>query len=182
MRQSPKFNNSFIIDCRSYMSLLLIHRIPHSAYQLSIKNRYQIKYLKLIFICLVTSTTPFELATISMGITYNNTVKGKGTLKAAWVSSSSELTNLAQLPTVLNTSTVGVIKIPGRTPPGAGNGSIISNITPGTKIGRLRLTNSTKFTSGQTYEFCLDIGSTISNINRCLCFQSKCKPNNDRFI
>jgi hypothetical protein len=106
-----------------------------------------------------TGTTPFELATISMGITYNNAIKGKGTLKATWVSSSCQLSNLAELPNVLNTSTPGVIKIPGRTPPGAGNGSLISNTTLGTKIGRLRLTNSIKFTPGQQMNFAWTSGA-----------------------
>jgi hypothetical protein len=32
-----------------------------------------------------------------------------------------------------------------RKPPGYGNGSIISNKAPGTKIGRLRLTNSVNY-------------------------------------
>jgi len=53
----------------------------------------------------------------------------------------------------MNTSTAGVIKIAGKSPPGTGKGSIISNIIPGTKIGRLRLTNSTRFASGQQMNF-----------------------------
>lgn len=96
-----------------------------------------------------TSSAPFELATISMGISYNSYITGRGKLTASWVSSSSQLSNLSQLPTILNTTVSGYIKIPGKTPPGSGKGSIISNSSPGTKIGRLRLTNSTKFKSGQ---------------------------------
>jgi len=96
-----------------------------------------------------TSTTPIELATISLGISFNNAITSRGTLTACWVQSSSQLTNLSELPTALNTATAGVIKIAGKIPPGAGNGSIISNISPGTKIGRLRLTNNTKFAPGK---------------------------------
>jgi hypothetical protein len=63
------------------------------------------------------------------------------------------LLNQSELPTALNTSTAGVIKIAGKIPPVAGSGSIISNISPGTKIGRLRLTNSSRFASGQQMNF-----------------------------
>ena len=104
-------------------------------------------------IYILSTSTPIELATFSLGISYNNGIKGKGTLKPSWVSSSSQLSNKSELPTALNTSTAGVIKIAGKIPPGAGSGSIISNISPGTKIGRLRLTNSTRFASGQQMNF-----------------------------
>lgn len=100
-----------------------------------------------------TSSTPIELATMSLGISYNNAIKGRGTLIASWVTSSSQLTNQSELPTAINTATAGIIKIAGRIPPGAGNGSIISNISPGTKIGRLQLTNSTKFSPNKQMSF-----------------------------
>jgi hypothetical protein len=130
-------------------------------FNLTFTNQKQVsnKIFEVDIYLLSTAPTPFELATISLGLTYNNAVKGRGTLKATWVSSSSQLTNLAEQPTILNTATPGVIKIPGKTPPGAGNGSIISNISPGSKIGRLRLTNSTKFTSGQLWNLAWTAGA-----------------------
>jgi hypothetical protein len=120
-------------------------------FSLTFANQKQVtnKIIEVDIYLLSTGSTPFELATITMGFTYNNAIKGRGTLKATWVQSSSQLSNLIELPTILNSTTAGVVKIPGKTPAGAGNGSIISNISPGTKIGRLRLTNSTKFASGQ---------------------------------
>jgi hypothetical protein len=99
-----------------------------------------------------TSTT-IELATFSLGISFNNAIVGRGKLTPSWVSSSSQLTNQTELPTALSTATAGVIKIAGKIPPGAGSGSIISNIAPGTKIGRLRLTNSQRFASGKQMNF-----------------------------
>jgi hypothetical protein len=102
---------------------------------------------------ILSTSAPFELATFSLGISFNNAIKGKGILKPTWVPSSSQLSNQSELPTALNASTAGVIKIAGKIPPGAGSGSIITNISPGTKIGRLRLTNSTRFASGQQMNF-----------------------------
>jgi Secretion system C-terminal sorting domain len=104
-------------------------------------------------IYMLSTSAPIELATFSLGISFNNAIKGNGTLMPSWVPSSSQLSNLAELPTALNTSTAGVIKIAGKIPPGAGSGSIISNISPGTKIGRLQLTNSSDFVSGQQMNF-----------------------------
>jgi hypothetical protein len=106
-----------------------------------------------IDIYMQSTTTPFELATFSLGISFNNAIAGRGKLTPSWVSSSSQLTNQAELPTALNTATAGIIKIAGKIPPGAGSGSIISNVSPGTKIGRLRLTNSQRFASGKSMNF-----------------------------
>lgn len=102
---------------------------------------------------LQSTSSPFELATLSLGISFYNAIKGQGTLNPTWVPSSSQLSNQSELPAALNASTAGVIKIAGKIPSGAGSGSIISNISPGTKIGRLRLTNSTRFASGPPLNF-----------------------------
>jgi hypothetical protein len=99
---------------------------------------------------LSTDTAKIEIASITLGFTIDNSPLNGGTLTASWVPGSNELTNTTQIPTTFNTSAVSnglrVIKIAGKIPPGSGNGSMISNISPGTRIGRLRLGNSTLFT------------------------------------
>jgi hypothetical protein len=100
-----------------------------------------------------TDVAPIELASFGMGLTINNSALNGGTLTATWVPGSSQLTNTAQIPTSLLTSTTSgtgdnalrIIRIVGKVPPGAGNGSMLSNVAPGTKIGRLRLTNTVDF-------------------------------------
>jgi hypothetical protein len=100
-----------------------------------------------------TDTGSIQLATFGMGLTINNSALNGGTLTATWVPGSSELTNTSQIPTSLLTSTTSgtgdnalrVIRIVGKVPPGVGNGSMISILAPGTKIGRLRLTNTVDF-------------------------------------
>jgi len=97
-----------------------------------------------------TDANPIELAAITMGFSINNNALNGGTLTASFVPGSSQLSNTAEIPTSFNTATtngtgasqIRVVKINGKTPPGAGSGSQLSNVAPGTKIARLRLTNS----------------------------------------
>ncbi|MDR3610052.1 MAG: T9SS type A sorting domain-containing protein [Ignavibacteriaceae bacterium] len=97
-----------------------------------------------------TDAAPIELANFGMGLTINDNALNGGTVTASWVPGSSQLTNTNQIPYSFNTLTISgtgsnalrVIKIVGTAPSGAGNGSMISNVPPGTRIGRLRLTNT----------------------------------------
>jgi hypothetical protein len=103
---------------------------------------------------LSTATDPFELATVGQGLVFNLAAANGGTVTATWVPGSSMLTNTAEIPTsllinttvVVGTTTNRLIRIVGKTPPGTGAGSMISNVAPGTKLGRLRLTNTADWT------------------------------------
>jgi hypothetical protein len=103
---------------------------------------------------LSTSGSPIELATVGQGLLFNLSAANGGTVTTSWVAGSSQLTNTAQIPTsllinttvVVNTITYRLIRIVGKTPPGAGTGSMISEVAPGTKLGRLRLTNTVDWT------------------------------------
>ena len=97
-----------------------------------------------------TGGTAFELASFQGGFTFNNAIKGAGVLTASWVPGSNDpaLVTSGQVNTFTSgsTSTAGVIKIaPKLAAGGAGSGAVISNVAPGTRIGRLRLTNSVPF-------------------------------------
>ncbi|MDR3665261.1 MAG: T9SS type A sorting domain-containing protein [Ignavibacteriaceae bacterium] len=122
---------------------------------------------------------PIQLAALSMGFTINNSVVNGGTLVASYVPGSSQLTNTAQINNVFNATSVSgalrVIKIAGNTPPGAGNGSMISNVAPGTKIGRLRLTSDVGFATGSlmniAWEFTLyatKVNAYVGTVNTLL--------------
>jgi hypothetical protein len=95
-----------------------------------------------------TGTVPIELASLSLGFTINNDAIIEDNVEAAWAG-STELTNQSQLPITFNTNiilgTTRVINITGGTQPAAGNGSIISSIYPGTKIGTIDLLNMAPF-------------------------------------
>jgi hypothetical protein len=98
------------------------------------------------------TTTTLELAGVNFGFLYNPAVQDTGIITVSWVPNSSELTNPAQLPknfraaiATKDSAEVGIIIVGPRLPVGYGNGSIISNIGLGTRIGRLRLTNNINF-------------------------------------
>ena len=93
-----------------------------------------------------TGTDEFQLFGAQIGITYNPAIRGTGTFTATWVIGSSQL-NAAQAPSAGNTATSGLIKIAARTVTNFGDGTVISNIAPGTKVGRLRLTGQNNFNS-----------------------------------
>jgi hypothetical protein len=115
-----------------------------------------------------TGTTDFELAGWQGGFTYNDAIKNGGTLTAAWVPGSPDpaLVASGQVNNSFNTATDGVIKIASKVPPGAGNGAIISNVAPGTRMGRLRLKNSTAFlTQKATITWCFSVSIYPTNVN-----------------
>ncbi|MBI5021905.1 MAG: T9SS type A sorting domain-containing protein [Ignavibacteriales bacterium] len=88
-----------------------------------------------------TGITELELATISPIMRFNTAISS-GTLTFTINTGSSQL-NSSQQPTSL--SIVGnELQIAPRTPPGVGNGTIIST-PPGLRIGRFRITSSVAF-------------------------------------
>lgn len=97
---------------------------------------------------LQTGSTPLEYAAGQFGILVNPQIKNGGVITASIVAGSSDpaLVATSQNPiSITFTSTQNCIKIAGRMPPGTGFGAIISNISPGTKVCRVRLTNTVAF-------------------------------------
>lgn len=94
-----------------------------------------------------TGTTPLELADLQLGIIINPGVKNGGTITASYVPGSSGL-NTAQTPSDANFSfddPSNSIIMAGNTPPGAGLGTVISDVSSGTRVARIRLRNSNPF-------------------------------------
>jgi hypothetical protein len=114
-----------------------------------------------------TSTSPFELSLCQIGLTYNNAVKGTGTMTASWVAGSNDPAIVAagQTPTlVLATNVAGYIKMAGHLASGGiGTGTKIP--TSPIKVGRLKLVNTVPFLN--TVDFSLNwsfAGSYITKI------------------
>jgi len=106
---------------------------------------------------------PMEMASYQAGVTLNPAIYGAGTLTATIVAGTSTLTNAAQVPTVVTyTASATIVKLAGKSPPGAGSGSIISQVSPGTRIIRLRLTNTVPFTANTTPNFYFAPSTAIS--------------------
>ncbi|MDP2336713.1 MAG: hypothetical protein Q8N05_09725 [Bacteroidota bacterium] len=94
-----------------------------------------------------TGSTPFELANIQFGIVINAGVRNGGTISVSLVAASSGL-NAAQTPTPLKLTfdaTKNCILMSPMANPGTGLGTIISDVGPGTRVGKFRLTNTVNF-------------------------------------
>ena len=95
-----------------------------------------------------TGTTPLELAAAQFGFTYNNLIKNGGTLIVSWVLGSNDSALIAskEITSNFNTATPGIIKLVGKFAPGGpGTGAIITDVAPGIRFGRIRLTNTIAF-------------------------------------
>ncbi|MEQ1721371.1 MAG: MopE-related protein, partial [Nitrosomonas sp.] len=116
--------------------------------QFSLSNDVQTSPTELEFDVYIISTFPgtFELAGHQYNIAYNNAMKNGGTMTAAWLVGSTQLSNTAQLQNTINAATAGQLRLAGPPAPGAGAGSIIAT-APGTKVGRMKLTNSIPWAS-----------------------------------
>jgi hypothetical protein len=90
-----------------------------------------------------TGTDVFELYAFQGGFLYDNNVKNGGTLTLSWVPNSQDSLNAVNRGNTLNAAVAGCIKIAPKISAGFGTGTIIS--PAGTKIGRLRVTNSVAF-------------------------------------
>jgi len=110
------------------------------------------------------ASSSFELASIQEGINFNPAILNGGSITAGMttiVAGSSQLpSNMA--PISVSTTTAGLIRVAGRSAPGAGNGYIVSAVYPGTQIVRLRFTNSVPFTSSSTPNLVFTPSTAIS--------------------
>jgi hypothetical protein len=91
-------------------------------------------------------STIMEMATIQAGINVSPTIYNGGTMTCTIISGFSDLPTAMQPTSVQFTNSVNLIKLAGKTPPGAGNGPTILTTAPGTRICRLQVTTSTTFT------------------------------------
>jgi len=109
------------------------------------------KTLEFDIYILRTSEEPLELANFQTSLYFDNAIKNNGTLTAQYIEGTSELSNSHQYPNPPNVAGVigdyGQFRIAAKMNPGTGNGSLISNVYPGTRFGRFRITNSVDFTA-----------------------------------
>jgi len=101
-------------------------------------------------------TEPFEMATVQAGIFVNAGIYNGGTITASILPGTSQL-NASQQPTsVTFTQASNIVKLASKAPPGIGSGTIISTTAPGTRVCRIRLTNTASFTPCTTADltFC----------------------------
>ena len=96
-----------------------------------------------------TPATAFELATIQAGILVNSAIYGGGTITASIVAGTSQLSTNQQPTNITFAQTQNCLKLAPKSPPGTGSGTIIATSGQGTRICRIRLTNSVAFAEAQ---------------------------------
>ncbi|MEI6061212.1 MAG: hypothetical protein WCR72_10915, partial [Bacteroidota bacterium] len=89
----------------------------------------------------------FELAAVQAGIVVNSGIYNGGTITMSIVAGTSQLVAAQQPGSVVWSQAQNTIKLTPRTPPGAGSGSVLSSTAPGTRVCRLRITNTVAFTA-----------------------------------
>ncbi len=93
---------------------------------------------------------PFQLASVQCGLTVNTAIFAGGTLSVLPVAGTSALATLQapQHATFITGNGADVIRLAGENPPGNGNGTVISTVSPGTRIIRLRVVSTVPFPQG----------------------------------
>ena len=151
-----------------------------------------------LFLLDTQPATPLELSMIQTGILVSNTIINGGTISTSIVPGSSQLVSAEQPNAIswVTGSPNGCIKIAARAIPGCGNGTIISTSGSGTKICRVKITNSVPFTSGsqanlafnfagvpflttKVYQY-LSCTSTQMTTNTSNCFSLAANPHFER--
>jgi hypothetical protein len=123
---------------------------PTPTYAMELTNDVIISSTEYQFDIMITRTSadiPFELNLMQIGLTYNNAVKGTGTLSVAWLAGSQNaaMVTSGQMPTlVLATNIAGYIKMAGHVASG-GPGTGAQLTTTPMKVGTIRVTNTVPF-------------------------------------
>jgi len=151
-------------------------------YELYVTNQSQVssKVYKFDVYLRRTGDNALELAAIQFGLGFDTSIANGGTLTFSMDSGSSQL-GASQVPISFSVGTTSQIRNvggviyrfmnqAGRTGPGAGSGTVISNsktscAAPGTRIGTYRLTNTVDFKAASTakHVFSTSVGSGITN-------------------
>ena len=140
-------------------------RAQNPSYLCELRNDVQVDASTFEFdiYLLRTGSTVFEYSSMQFGININAGVRNGGTISVSLVGGSSELT-ASQIPSPARFSfdaTKNCIIMTGTPGPGPGSGTIISNTGNGTRVGRIRLSNTVNFgsvTPDLTWSFLLANG------------------------
>ena len=135
-----------------FMFLLLLASaglLAQPTYLAELRNDVQVSATVFEFdlYLLQTGSTPFEYTSMQFGINLDAGARNGGTITVSLIPGTSQL-NVSQQPTaskfafVNATNTIRMTATPG---PGAGGGTVISSVSPGTRFGRIRLTNTASF-------------------------------------
>ena len=98
-----------------------------------------------LFLLNSEASIPIQIAEFQAGIYVNPNIENGGTISASIVPGASDM-KLSQQPTAI-TYASNCVKIATRMYPGCGNATVINTSAPGTRLCRVRLSNSVAFAS-----------------------------------
>jgi hypothetical protein len=150
---SDSSKNKYISQFFWIIFLILISisgQAQNPSYLLELRNDVQVSTTEYEFdiYLLRNGATAFEYASGQYGILINSDIKNGGTIAVSLDPSSLDPILVAsnQAPASISFfDPTNVIRIAPPAPPGAGKGALISNIPPGTRICRVRLSNTVAF-------------------------------------
>ena len=170
---------SLMIGC--LLCLSFVAKAQNPTYELHITNETQPNDSTYQFdvYLLRTGATDFELASFQFGLGYDTSITNGGKISFKIVSGSSQL-GVNQVPSSVTAGTVAsttngitykYLNLAAKSGPGAGNGTIISDVktactSPGTRVATFQVLDSgAKFRSGSTAKFIFStaVGSGKSN-------------------
>ncbi len=154
------------------LAFLVPTQVMMAQFTISMRNFSQTATNKLefdVYLLDTDPTLPFELGTCQLGFLFDSDITNGGTISIAIDNTGSGL-NASQVFTALPSTVIGptgfpdqtLVRLAGRTPPGAGNGTIISSTAPGTKLTHFIITNTAIFTPGSTPDFIFCSSSVLN--------------------
>jgi hypothetical protein len=135
-------------------------------FSISIKNVTQTSDRTLEFDLYLLDTDPaqpFELASVQCGINVNPLIYTGGTFSASLVPGTSDV-NPSQVPGYVTYTTgtgANIIKLSAVSPPGSGNGTILSTVSPGTRLVRIKLTSTVSFPANSLSDLTFTFSSAV---------------------
>lgn len=156
----------------SFLFLAFSSKAQDENFRLAVVNLQQTDVNRIEFDVYLLDTdagTPFELASCQLGFLLNSSIYSGGTLSAAIDNAGSGLNSsqtFTASPSVASSvpgySGLTLIRLAGRTPPSAGNGTIISTSGNGTFFTHFILTGSKSFISNTTPDLTFTSNSVLT--------------------
>jgi hypothetical protein len=164
--------STFFVALTIYVSLTeaqITGKMPTSGdFQLSVWNIKQTDPNTLefdIFILNTNNELKFELALFQAGIEFNTQILNGAAQTPGMTQILQGTSELADslVPLVVNTATPGLIRLAGRPAPKKTGGTIISGKDQGTRVCRLRITNSVPFAINTAPGFRFTSNTSVKN-------------------
>lgn len=149
MRKKFGANNTVLLAIVFLIFFIFLNeRVSSQSYTYTISNDIQTSDRTMEFDLYLLNTNPdvpVEISVAQAGILLNPAIVNGGIVTASFVAGASQMVS-SQVPTAITySSSSSCIKIAAKAPPGCGSGTVISSTGLGTRLCRVKLTNTVAF-------------------------------------